>query len=143
MSEDRLHSVVGGVARSASSELATRAASGSLVQFDLVELASPGGGSPLYTYQPRSRDFIEAQIDGLRPLEEWQGAGNVLADFDGPGDYLPARGEAPLPIDPRERADLVLRVFLAAMHYDSGDFIYSDERFVTARDELTRCVMAG
>lgn len=142
MPEGHLHAVVDAIAAAGSQQLARRAAEGAPVPFDLVEVPS-SGGAPLFSYRPRTRDFVEEHIDGLRQLAAWPAAVNVLAGFDGLGDYLLTHGERHVPIDARERADLVLRVLLATMHADSGDFLHTPARSAEAAGSLSRCLLAG
>jgi hypothetical protein len=137
-----LHAVVDAIATAGSQQLARRAASGAPVPFDLVEVPS-SGGAPMFSYKPRTRDFVEEHVDVLRQLPAWPSAVNVLAGFDGLGDYLLSQGERHVPIDARERADLVLRVLLAGMHADTGDFLHTPGRTASATAQLARCVMGG
>ncbi|MEH3053587.1 MAG: hypothetical protein PGN13_06185 [Patulibacter minatonensis] len=137
-----LHAVVDAIATAGSQQLARRAAEGAPVPFDLVEVPS-SGGAPLFSYKPRTRDFVEEHVDVLRQLPAWPSAVNVLAGFDGLGDYLLTHGERHVPIDARERADLVLRVLLASMHAETGDFLHTPGRTASATAELARCVMGG
>ncbi|MBO9533252.1 MAG: hypothetical protein J7513_09795 [Solirubrobacteraceae bacterium] len=137
-----LHAVVDAIATAGSQQLAKRAAEGAPVPFDLVETPS-AGGAPMFSYKPRTRDFVEEHVDVLRQLAAWPSAVNVLAGFDGLGDYLLSHGERHVPIDPRDRADLVLRVLLASMHADTGDFLHTPGRTAAATAELARCVMGG
>ncbi|MDQ8044209.1 MAG: hypothetical protein AAGC46_05235 [Solirubrobacteraceae bacterium] len=143
MPEGHLHAVVDAIAAAGSQQLARRAAEGAPVPFDLVEVPSSGAGAPLFSYRPRTRDFVEEHIDSLRQLMAWTTAVNVLAGFDGLGDYLLSHGERHVPIDARDRADLTLRVLLARMHEDTGDFIHTPQRSAAAADELARCLLAG
>lgn len=143
MPEGHLHAVVDAIAAAGSKQLAKTAAEGAPVPFDLVEVPSTGGGAPLFSYRPRTRDFVEEHAGSLRALQPWSTAVNVLAGFDGLGDYLLTHGERHVPIDPRERADLTLRVMLAAMHADTGDFIHTPTRAAEAADGLARCLLAG
>lgn len=143
MPEGHLHAVVDAIAAAGSKQLAKTAAEGAPVPFDLVEVPSTGGGAPLFSYRPRTRDFVEEHVGSLRALMQWSTAVNVLAGFDGLGDYLLTHGERHVPIDPRERADLTLRVMLATMHADTGDFIHTPTRAAEAADGLARCLLAG
>lgn len=143
MPEGHLHAVVDAIAAAGSKQLAKTAAEGAPVPFDLVEVPSTGGGAPLFSYRPRTRDFVEEHVASLRALMQWSTAVNVLAGFDGLGDYLLTHGERHVPIDPRERADLTLRVMLASMHADTGDFIHTPTRAAEAADGLARCLLAG
>lgn len=143
MPEGHLHAVVDAIAAAGSKQLAKAAAEGAPVPFDLVEVPSTGGGAPLFSYRPRTRDFVEEHVGSLRSLLQWSTAVNVLAGFDGLGDYLLTHGERHVPIDPRERADLTLRVMLATMHADTGDFIHTPTRAAEAADGLARCLLAG
>ncbi len=143
MPEGHLHAVVDAIAAAGSKQLAKRAAEGAPVPFDLVEVPASGGGAPLFSYRPRTRDFVEEHVASLHALTQWSTAVNVLAGFDGLGDYLLTHGERHVPIDPRERADLALRVMLATMHADSGDFIHTPSRAADAADGLARCLLAG
>lgn len=137
-----LHAVVDAIATAGSQQLARRAAEGAPVPFDLVEVPS-SGGAPLFSYKPRTRDFVEEHVDVLRQLPAWPSAVNVLAGFDGLGDYLLSHGERHVPIDPRERADLTLRVLLATMHAETGDFLHTPGRTAAATAELARCILGG
>ena len=143
MPEGHLHAVVDAIAAAGSQQLARRAADGAPVPFDLVEVASSGGGTPLFSYRPRTRDFVEEHAGSLRQLAAWPAAVNVLAGYDGLGDYLLTSGERHVPIDARERADLVLRVLLARMHEETGDFLHTPARSAEAAGHLARCLLAG
>ena len=143
MPEGHLHAVVDAIAAAGSQQLARRAAEGAPVPFDLVEVPSSGSGAPLFSYRPRTRDFVEEHAGSLRQLAAWTTAVNVLAGFDGLGDYLLTNGERHVPIDARERADLVLRVLLAHMHEETGDFVHTEARSAAAADALARCLLAG
>ncbi len=143
MPERHLHAVVDAIAAAGSEALARRAAEGAAVPFDLIEAPSATGGAPLFSYKPRTRDFVEEHADALRHLSAWPSAVNVLAAYDGLGDYLQARGERRVPIDARERADLVLRVLLAEMHAETGDFLHTPARSAACADDLARCLLAG
>ncbi|MDO9356015.1 MAG: hypothetical protein Q7T55_20115, partial [Solirubrobacteraceae bacterium] len=135
--------MVDAIAAAGSKQLARRAAEGAPVPFDLVEVPSSGTGAPLFSYRPRTRDFVEEHIGSLRGLMAWGTAVNVLAGFDGLGDYLLTHGERHVPIDARERADLVLRVLLSRMHEETGDFLHTPARSAGASSELARCLLAG
>jgi hypothetical protein len=143
MPEGHLHAVVDAIAATGSQQLARRAAEGAPVPFDLVEVPASGSGAPLFSYRPRTRDFVEEHVDVLRHLSAWTAAVNVLAGFDGLGDYLLTHGERHVPIDARDRADLVLRVLLARMHEETGDFLHTPARSSAAAAELARCLLAG
>ncbi len=143
MPEGHLHAVVDAIAAAGSQQLARRAAEGAPVPFDLVEVPSSGSGAPLFSYRPRTRDFVEEHAGSLRQLQAWSTAVNVLAGFDGLGDYLLTNGERHVPIDARERADLVLRVLLARMHEETGDFLHTPARSREASGALARCLLAG
>lgn len=143
MSGGHLHAVVDTIATAGSRTLARHAAAGTPVPFDLIETPSPDGGAPSFTYQPRTREFVDDHAPLLRELPEWPAAMRVLAPLDGISEYLASHGEAHPPVDPEARADLALRVLLASMHAETGDFLHTPGRTAAASADLARFVLSA
>ncbi|MDP9399699.1 MAG: hypothetical protein M3P39_01840, partial [Actinomycetota bacterium] len=137
MSHRHLRVALEAFAHEAAARLAADTEGGDEVPFDVVE----GGrgrrrDTPLYCYRPLTDRFIAQRADVLDRLHSHADAARALAVLDGVGDYLRARGEAHVPVDPRERAHVALRVFLARAFAEASDFSLTPERFGRAWREL-------
>lgn len=143
MSGGHLHAVVDAIATAGSRTLARHAAAGTPVPFDLIEVPSTNGGGPSFTYQPRTREFVDDHAPLLRELPEWPAAMRVLAPLDGITEYLASHGEVNPPVDDQARADLALRVLLASMHAETGDFLHTPGRTAAASADLARFVLSA
>jgi hypothetical protein len=143
MRNRQLHAALAAFAEEAASRLASDAAGGAEVPFEVVEL--PGGrrDAPLYCYRPLTASFIEERRSILGRLASYVPAVHALAACGGLDAYLVARGEAKLPAHPRARAEEALRHFLARVFEDTTDFELGPERLARAYDELESLVMDG
>jgi hypothetical protein len=59
------------------------------------------------------------------------------------GDYLREQGEPRVPVDPRDRADAALRVFVSRVFSEASEFVLTPERFGRAWRELEGALTAG
>jgi hypothetical protein len=131
-------------AREAAARLAADTAQGAEVPFEIVE----GGrrrrrDTPLYCYRPLTDRFIAQRSGLLGGLESHDPARRALAALDGVGDYLRAQGEPRVPVEPRERADAALVVFLSRAFADATEFALTPERFERAWRELESTLSAS
>ena len=143
MRNRRLHAALGAFAEEAAWQLASDAAGGEEVRFEVVELGGRRREAPLYCYTPLTADFIDRRRSILGQLPTYLPAVHALAGCGGLDAYLVARGEARIPPEPRGRAEETLRCFLARVFADSTDFVLSAERFERAYGELEAIVMDG
>jgi hypothetical protein len=123
---------------------ATRA--GVEIPFEIVEAPSPPGGrrrAPLYCYRPLTGAFIRERLGVLSALPSYAAAVRALAEAEGTERYLTLRGEARVPAPGRERADAVLRCFLARVFEERSEFGLDDVRFALAYEELERALYEG
>src|SRR5437588_1886432 len=97
----------------AADRLAAETAGGAEVPFELIEQRA--GGTPLYCYRALSGEFIEDHHGLLRGLDTYAPALRALAELESVVGYLQLRGEPRIPSEPRERAEVALRLFLAAV----------------------------
>ena len=67
----------------------------------------------------------------------------ALAALDGVGDYLREQSEPRVPVEPRERADMALRVFVSRVFSEASEFIITPERFERAYAELEDALLEG
>jgi hypothetical protein len=137
----RLHDALHAFAEEAASRLASDAAEGAEVPFEVVEQRRARRTS-LYCYRPLTGAFIDERLSILGGLPTYVPGVHALAATSGLGAYLESRAEV-VPRDPRERAEDALRLFLAQVFEDSSDFVLTDERFERAYGELEKVVCEG
>jgi hypothetical protein len=125
----------------AGSRLTAETAGGAEVPFELIE--ERGGGTPLYCYRPLSGEFIEDRLGLLRGLDTYAPAVRALAELESVAGYLQLRGESRIPSEPRERAEVALRLFLGAVFADRSQFMFERGRFESAYLELERSLYEG
>ena len=141
MRNPRLHQALLAFAEEAAWQLASDAASGHEVGFELEERGRPRR-TPLYCYRPLTADFIADRAPILGQLDGYLPALHALGTCAGLGAYLEARGVNP-PRSERERAQETLYVFLARVFEDSTDFVLNIDRVRAAYDELETLVTEG
>ena len=142
MRHPSLHAALRAFADEASAALAAEVAAGAEVPF---ELATEGRTrrTPLYCYRPLTGAFIRERLGQLAGLATYAPAARALEPLEGLDVYLRTQGEAgPTPRGARDRADVVLRVFLDRVFADSSDFALSAERFERCYGELENVVDA-
>jgi hypothetical protein len=137
----RLHDALHAFAEEAATLLASDAAAGAEVPFEVVEQRRARRTS-LYCYRPLTGAFIDERLSILGGLETYIPAVHALGATMGLGAYLESRGE-PAPRDPRERAEDALRIFLAKVFEESTDFVLSEQRFEAAYTEMEGVVCEG
>ncbi|HEV2752522.1 MAG TPA: hypothetical protein VGV36_01665, partial [Solirubrobacteraceae bacterium] len=142
MRERVLHDALAAFAEEAAARLAADVAGGAELGFEVVEHGRRPA-TPLYCYRPLTGGFIGERIALLAHLPSWPAALGALGALDGVGDYLRARGEGRVGVDPRERAAAALRVFLQAAFDEAGDFALTRERFDAAWRGLAAHVFTG
>jgi hypothetical protein len=137
----RLHDALHAFAEEASSRLASDAAEGAEVPFEVVEQRQARRTS-LYCYRPLTGAFIDERLSILGGLPTYVPAVHALGATTGVAAYLESRSEL-VPRDARERAEDALRLFLARVFEDSSDFVLTTERFERAYGELESVVCEG
>jgi hypothetical protein len=137
----RLHDALHAFAEEAAARLASDAAEGAEVPFEVVEQRRARRTS-LYCYRPLTGAFIDERLSILGGLPTYVPAVHALAATTGVAAYLESRGD-PVPRDPRERAEDALRLFLAQVFEDSSDFVLTSERFEGAYGKLESVVCEG
>lgn len=125
----------------AGAQLATAAAHGDEVPFELAEEA--GSRTPLYCYRPLTGAYIGDRLALLSRLPTYAPAARALSELEGLEAYLRRRGEVRVPAGGRERADAALRVFLARVFAERSRFGFEAERFEAAYTELEHSVYEG
>jgi hypothetical protein len=140
-----LHALLQAFAEEAGLQLAAETAHGAEVPFEVVELPTQAAGrrTPLYCYRPQTAGFIRDRMGVLDRLPSYLPAARAVAAIDGIDAYLRRRGEPRIPPDGRERADAVLRSFLAAIYAEASEFGYQPERFAAAYAELEATLYEG
>lgn len=138
-----LHAALAAFAEEAAFQLASDAADGAEIPFEVVELGGGRREAPLYCYRPLTASFIDERLSILGRLESFAPAVHALAACGGLDTYLVARGEASFPAQPRARAEQALRHFLTRVFEDCGEFELSPERVARAYEELEGMVMEG
>lgn len=136
-----LHQVLLAFTEEAAFQLESDAAEGAEVPFEVIE--APGVRTSLYCYRALTGEFIRERVDELGRLSSYLAAARALQGVGGLDAYLRARGEAPIPGDPSERADAALRAFLGSVFADASEFGFQLERFRRAYRELEAVVYEG
>ncbi|HEY6758375.1 MAG TPA: hypothetical protein VI318_02755 [Baekduia sp.] len=138
-----LHAALTAFAEEAAFQLASDAADGAEVPFEVVELGGSRREAPLYCYRPLTASFIDERLSMLARLASFAPAVHALAACGGLDTYLVARGETRFPAQPRARAEATLRHFLTRVFEESSDFELAPERLDRAYEELESIVMDG
>ena len=143
MRNRQLHAALAAFAEEAAWQLASDAANGAEVPFEVVEHSSRRRDTPLYCYRPLTGAFIDQRVGILEQLPSYLPACTRSGSAGGLDPYLHARGERWLPQDARERGEAALRLFLTRVFEDSTDFVLTPERLHRAYDELEEILMDG
>jgi hypothetical protein len=136
-----LHGLLEAFTEEAGLQLAAETANGAEVPFEVVE--ERGTRASLYCYRPLTGGFIRERMNLLDRLPGYLPAARAIAAIDGIDAYLRRRGEPRVPVEPRERADAVLRSFLSAVFADCSEFGFQPERFAAAYAELEATLYEG
>jgi hypothetical protein len=113
------------------------------VPFEIIESRGARRDTPLYCYRPLTETYIRDRKGVLELLPSYPSAVHALAGFDGIGDYLREQSEPRVPGEPRERADIALRVFISRVFCEATEFVVTPERFDRAYDELEGALLEG
>jgi hypothetical protein len=143
MRNRQLHAALAAFAEEAAFQLASDAAGGAELPFEVVELSGSRREAPLYCYRPLTADFIDERLSILGRLTSFAPAVHALAACGGLDSYLVARGESTFPAQPRARAEAALRHFLTRVFEEQTDFELTPERMARAYEELESIVMEG
>jgi hypothetical protein len=136
-----LHATLEEFTAEAGSRLTAETAGGAEVPFELIE--ERAGGTPLYCYRALAGEFIEDRLVLLRGLDTYAPAVRALSELESVVGYLQLRGESRVPSEPRERAEVALRLFLSAVFADRNQFVFERSRFDSAYVELERSLYDG
>lgn len=150
MRNTTLHGVIEAFTAEAAGQLEAETAAGAEVPFELVDTAGGpgraggrGGRVPLYCYRPLTGAFIRERLGLLSALPSYAAAVRALSGLDGVETYVRQRGEARVPADPRESADVALRAFLTTVFAERSEFGFDSDRFEAAYGELERALCDG
>lgn len=138
-----LHAALSAFAEEAAWQLTSATEDGAEIPFELVETRGARRDTPLYCYRPLTDTFIRERVGVLGRLPTYPAAAHALAAFDGVGDYLRAQREPRVPVDPRERADAALRVFISRVFSEATEFVITHERLERAFLELQDALLDG
>ncbi|HEV2774253.1 MAG TPA: hypothetical protein VGV90_01550, partial [Solirubrobacteraceae bacterium] len=94
-------------------------------------------------YRPLTENFISDRKGVLELLPAYPAAARALAALDGVGDYLREQSEPRVPVEPRECADVALRVFISRVFSEATEFVITPERFDRAYQELEEALLEG
>jgi len=143
MRHRHLHAALASFAEEATWQLASVIADGVEVPFEVVEARGSRRDTPLYCYRPLTARFVAERASILTRVPAYPAAAQALGAQDGVGDYLRTQGETHVPIEPRERADAALRVFVSRIFSDASEFVLTQERFDRAWRELASTLDDG
>ncbi len=138
-----LHTALSAFAEEAAWQLAEATADGADVPFEIIESRGARRDTPLYCYRPLTENFIRDRKGMLELLPSYPAAVRALSAMDGVGDYLRERSEPRVPGEPRERADIALRVFVSRLFSEATEFAVTPERFERAYQELEDALLEG
>ena len=138
-----LHVALSAFADECAWQFAEETADGAEVPFEIVESRAARRDTPLYCYRPLTETFIRDRVGVLERLPSYPAAARALAALDGVGDYLRAQAEPRVPVEPRERADLALCVFISRVFCEATEFVITPERFDRAYRELEDALLDG
>jgi hypothetical protein len=139
-----LHATLLEFTADSSMQLTAETARGVEIPFEIVETdARRPGRVPLYCYRPLTGSFIRERLGVLAALPSYAAASRALAELDGTETYLRLRGEQRIPAAGRDRADAVLRCFLARVFEERSEFGLDEARFAQAYDELEHALYDG
>ncbi len=138
-----LHAALSAFAEEAAIQLADATADGADVPFEIVESRGARRDTPLYCYRPLTEAFIRDRKGLLERLPTYPAAARALCALEGVDDYLRDRSESRVPAEPRERADIALRVFISRVFSEATEFVITPERFDRAYSELEDALLEG
>jgi hypothetical protein len=136
-----LHAILEAFTTDAAERLHAETVGGAEVPFELTEARR--GGARLYCYRPLTGLFIDDRLMMLRALPTYAPAARALAELESVATYVQQRGAPRVPAEPRERADLALKLFLAAVFAERNQFGLEPGRFEEAYAELERALYDG
>ena len=143
MHNQTLHASLEAFTADAAGQLAAETSGGAEIPFEVVETDRRPGRVPLYCYRPLTGAFINERLGLLTALPTYAPAARALAGLEGLPAYLRRRGATRLPAEPRERADVALRSFVAAVFAERSEFGFDPTRFEAAYRELERALYEG
>jgi hypothetical protein len=138
-----LHGLLEAFTADAAARLTCAAADDDGVPFEVIESDESGSAIPLYCYRPLTSAYIRSHLGLLVALPTYAPVARALEHALGTEAYLWTRGESRPPEQPRERADLAIRLFLARVFAERSEFAFDPERFSEAYQELERSLYLG
>jgi hypothetical protein len=138
-----LHVALSAFADEAAWSLTEETTDGAEVPFEIIESRGARRDTPLYCYRPLTETFIRDRVGVLERLPSYPAAARALAALDGVGDYLREQAEPRVPVEPRERADVALCVFISRVFSEATEFVITPERFDRAYRELEDALLDG
>jgi hypothetical protein len=129
-----LHDQLRAFAERAAERLTAALEAGGEIPFEVAE--SPGASSTLYRYRPLSSRFVRERFGELRAIEGYGPLLLALGAVEGLSAYLRTLGSTYVPASDRDRAEAVLREFVARLWEDVTAFELDDQRFARTFREL-------
>jgi hypothetical protein len=133
-----LHDSLAAFVQEAAWQLAEEVSGGAEIPFELD--ATPTRGASLYCYRPLTGQFIGQRSSMLSRLPTYPAALRGLQGLPDLPAYLTKRGRR---IPTHEQSDAALQAFLGAMWADVTDFVFDEQRFEAAYQELEDTAYAG
>ena len=122
-----LHDSLQAFAERVGEHLSAAVEAGAEIPFEVAE--NPGVHSVLYSYKPLSGQFVRQRFVELRALDGFESAVAALMRVDGISAYLRAMGASYTPAGERDRAQEVLKEFLARVWDEASTFDNEPQRF--------------
>jgi hypothetical protein len=121
------------LATEAATRFSSLVASGDQIPFDVA--ADDGEEPAFYSYVPLTSRFVEERSEELRSLPSFGPAREAAVEAGVAAAYLEDRGE-PVPADPGERAEKMLRIFISSLWEGSTEFSLDRVRLDSALSML-------
>lgn len=121
------------LAAEAATRFTTLVASGDEIPFDVAE--NQGDSTHFYRYVPLTSAYVEARFDQVKELPSYGPAKGAIAAASVAAPYLEHR-QLPVPSDPGERAEEMLRVFIIELWEGSSEFSLDLARLDAALEQL-------
>ena len=133
-----LHDTLAAFVQEAAWQLAEEVSGGAEIPFELD--ATPTRSAPLYCYRPLTGRFIAQRSTMLSRLPTYATAIRGLQALPDLPAYMIKRGRR---VPAREHGDAALQAFLGAVWADVTDFVFDEQRFEAAYQELEDAAYAG
>jgi hypothetical protein len=133
-----LHDSLAAFVQEAAWQLAEEVSGGAEIPFELD--ATPTRSAPLYCYRPQTGRFIAQRATILSRLPTYPQAARLLGQLPDLPAYLAKRQRKAAA---HEMPDIALQAFLAALWAEVTDFVFDEQRFAVAYQELEDTAYTG